>query len=67
MQFETAWREVGRRRTRPRYSLRLVARLAHLPLEATGLKARRSLTIEEANRFVDAVGAAKTKPLCSWP
>ena len=42
---------------------RNVARLAHLPPEATGLKARRSLTIEEANRFVDAVRGTEDEAL----
>ena len=42
---------------------RNIARLAHLPPEATGTKARRSLTIEEANRFVDAVRGTEDEAL----
>jgi len=42
---------------------RNIARLAHLPPEATGIRARRSLTIEEANRFVDAVRGTEDEAL----
>lgn len=42
---------------------RNVARLTHLPAGATGIKARRSLTIEEANRFVDAVRGTEDEAL----
>ena len=42
---------------------RNIARLAHLPPEATGIRPRRSLTIEEANRFVDAVRGTEDEAL----
>jgi integrase len=50
--------------SRGRHEKRLEgARLAHLPPEATGIKARRSLTVGEANRFVDAVRDTKDEAL----
>ncbi len=42
---------------------RNVARLAHLPAGATGITPRRSLTIEEANRFVAAVRGTEDEAL----
>ncbi len=42
---------------------RNIARLAHLPSGASGVKARRSLTVEEANRFVDAVRGTEDEAL----
>ena len=42
---------------------RNIARLAHLPAAATGITPRRSLTVGEANRFVDVVRGTEDEAL----